>query len=82
MPSDAALNLSFFELLQALNEKLALECTKVRGVRFPPVGGLKVEASAPSPNFLKWKGYQSDGQPFRLNVSKPEYTKSWYQFRR
>ena len=56
MPSDAVLNLSFFELLKALNEKLALECAKVQGVRFPSADGLEFEVSAPSPILLNGSG--------------------------
>ena len=37
MPSEAALNLSVPELLQALNEKLGLECTRVREIPLPPI---------------------------------------------
>jgi hypothetical protein len=36
MPLEAATNLSVPELLQALNEKLTLECTRVREIRLPP----------------------------------------------
>lgn len=37
MSSEGALNLSILELLQVLNKKLGLECTKVREIRLPPV---------------------------------------------
>lgn len=33
MPSEIALNLSTLELLEVLNEKLASECTRARGIR-------------------------------------------------
>ena len=48
MPSEATLNLSILELLQALNEKLSLECTGIQGKCFPPILGpiSSVEAEA------------------------------------
>ena len=46
MPSEAAVNLSVPELLQALNEKLGLECTRARQTRLPPVPALIVSLEA------------------------------------
>ena len=39
MSLEAAPNLSVPELLRVLNEKLGLECTRAREIRFPPVPG-------------------------------------------
>ena len=52
MASEAALNLSVLELLQALNEKLSLECAGVRGRCFPPILGpiASVEAEVSRPD--------------------------------
>jgi hypothetical protein len=51
MPSETALNLTILELLQALNEKLTLECTKEPENLFPHGAAsttpLKTEVSAP-----------------------------------
>lgn len=49
MPSEAVLNLSFLELLQALNETVISECTRVQEIRLPngvaSVTALKAEVS-------------------------------------
>ena len=50
MSSDTILNLSVLELLQALNEKLGSECTRLQETRLPPgptfAAVLETEASA------------------------------------
>ena len=51
MPSEAALNLSLLDLLQAFNEKLSLECTRIQVTRLPhgvSVTALKTEVSVSS----------------------------------
>jgi hypothetical protein len=59
MPLEAALDLSFLELLQALNEKLALECARVRETRLPPgvasVTALEDQVIAPQSIYLEWR---------------------------
>ena len=53
MPSEAALNLSFLELIQTLNDKLVSDCTRVRAIHLPHgVTTLKNEASASLPMHL------------------------------
>lgn len=56
MLSEAALNLSFLELVQALNEKVTLKCTRVREMRFSRgvafVTALKTEVSTPRSIYL------------------------------
>jgi hypothetical protein len=51
MSFEAALNLSVLELLQVLNAKVALECTRVREIRLSPglasITTLEAEVSAP-----------------------------------
>ena len=51
MASEAALNLSVLELLQALKEKLSLEYTRMRGKCFPlilgPISSVEAEVSKP-----------------------------------
>jgi len=51
MPLEAALNLSVPDLLRVLNDKLVLECTRVREIPLPPVLAsittLRAEVSTP-----------------------------------
>lgn len=51
MPPEALFNLSFLELLQALNERLTSECSRVREIRLPhgveSVAALETEVSVP-----------------------------------
>jgi len=81
MSSEAALNLSILELIQALNEKLGLECTGAREIRLPSglasVTALESEVSAPHGLIYLNAAVGSDGQPFRSNASKPGCTMSW-----
>ena len=62
MPSEAALDLSILELVQALNEKLDLECIKAREIRFSPalasVASLEAEVSG---HRLIYVSQQRDG---------------------
>lgn len=56
MPSGAAIDLSFLELLQGLNEKVTSECARVREIRLPhgvaSVTALRCEVSALRPIHL------------------------------
>ena len=51
MSLEAALDLSVPQLLRVLDEKIGLECSRVRGIRLPPIStsitSLEVEVSAP-----------------------------------
>ena len=52
MSLKAALSSSILELLQALNEKLGLECARTQEIHLPPVlsSVISLEAEVSSPN--------------------------------
>ena len=74
MSSEAARNLSVFELLQALNDKLDLEFARVEGIcSLPavPAAPLQTEVSTPRKIYLHDVGVRSNGQTFRSKAWKP-----------
>lgn len=77
MPLEAVLDLSVLELLQVLNKKLGLKCTRTQDACLPPIQGsissLETEVSGPGQLTSADVTVRSNGNPSRSKSSNPQH---------